>query len=432
MTQFFNMKKEYWREHYADALPAGYRRVEYIESTGEQWIDTGVVASNIPLCIKADFAFTAFSNAGSFIIGAANNSTDATTLGVYSGRFRLWLQGAAAYYGTQDANRHVCVLNASNGTTFDGSSVSGLSSTQVNITCPLSFWLFRRNGMDGDMGKAKLYSAEMLVGTAIRSFVPCVRIFDNKPGMYDLCGSTCPLTNSPFYVNSGTGADFGWKELSQPISAQSYVQDGLVALFDGIENTGFGEHNPSATTWKNLADSEYDFENLYTLDYWTNDSIVVKKRTGSNPGENWMLSNVLTLEVVGKSEATSYFAFSLDGASCHRMFSILPTNNRGFQFSSDAPSMYADWTLKRWSVAATWDSTSASSQSRQFYNGVYAPSNSGTSRWEVARNAAYFGHKDGTYPYVGELCCIRAYSRALTDAEIARNYSIDKARFNLT
>lgn len=35
--------------------------------------------------------------------------------------------------------------------------------------------------------------------------VPCYRKSDNKPGMYDLCNSICPLTNSPFYINAGTG-----------------------------------------------------------------------------------------------------------------------------------------------------------------------------------------------------------------------------------
>lgn len=45
-------------------------------------------------------------------------------------------------------------------------------------------------------------------GIAIQRLVPVVRLADSKAGMYDLCGSICPLTNSPFYINAGTGADF--------------------------------------------------------------------------------------------------------------------------------------------------------------------------------------------------------------------------------
>ncbi len=35
-------------------------------------------------------------------------------------------------------------------------------------------------------------------------------------------------------------------------STADYVQDGLIANWDAIDNAGTGTHNPSATTWKNL------------------------------------------------------------------------------------------------------------------------------------------------------------------------------------
>lgn len=36
------------------------------------------------------------------------------------------------------------------------------------------------------------------------------------------------------------------------ISAKSYVQDGLFSMWDGIENAGWGKHDPNATVWKDL------------------------------------------------------------------------------------------------------------------------------------------------------------------------------------
>ena len=36
------------------------------------------------------------------------------------------------------------------------------------------------------------------------------------------------------------------------IQVDSYVQDGLVAQWDGIDNAGTGTHDPAATTWKEL------------------------------------------------------------------------------------------------------------------------------------------------------------------------------------
>ena len=38
---------------------------------------------------------------------------------------------------------------------------------------------------------------------------------------------------------------------------------------------------------------------------------------------------------------------------------------------------------------------------------------------------------DFAFPAVGDFCTVRIYNRALTAEEIAHNYSIDKARFNL-
>ena len=44
-----------------------------------------------------------------------------------------------------------------------------------------------------------------------------------------------------------------WKSTS--ITAKNYVKSGLIALWDGIENAGWGVHNASATTWKDLVGS---------------------------------------------------------------------------------------------------------------------------------------------------------------------------------
>ena len=37
-----------------------------------------------------------------------------------------------------------------------------------------------------------------------------------------------------------------------PVTARSYVQDGLVAMWDGIENAGWGVHDNNAAVWKDL------------------------------------------------------------------------------------------------------------------------------------------------------------------------------------
>jgi hypothetical protein len=40
--------------------------------------------------------------------------------------------------------------------------------------------------------------------------------------------------------------------LNKELTAKSYIQNNLIAMYDGIENMGFGKHNNNATTWINL------------------------------------------------------------------------------------------------------------------------------------------------------------------------------------
>ena len=45
MTIAGNTQMMHWNQR-RSRLPEGYREVDYLESTGEQWIDTGIVPTN--------------------------------------------------------------------------------------------------------------------------------------------------------------------------------------------------------------------------------------------------------------------------------------------------------------------------------------------------------------------------------------------------
>ena len=42
------------------------------------------------------------------------------------------------------------------------------------------------------------------------------------------------------------------------VDAHSYVQKGLVACYDGIDNAGTGTHDATATTWADLSGNGFD------------------------------------------------------------------------------------------------------------------------------------------------------------------------------
>lgn len=206
----------YWSEH---SLPAEYRRVEYLESTGEQWIDTGVAVSN-HLGIEATIKFNSLSATqvnGGYSTTGGGTTYRADFAGVSNGKFFMGCSGNPVTISIPaDTSKHHFGINTQYGTWRIDDASGSVSPTAYPTSNQHILAFARQNANKG----VSLYCMECLYSLAIeqggdvaRSYVPCVRIADSKAGLYDLCGSTCPLTGTPFYVNAGTGADFAWGEL---------------------------------------------------------------------------------------------------------------------------------------------------------------------------------------------------------------------------
>ena len=228
-------------------------------------------------------------------------------------------------------------------------------------------------------------------------------------------------------VRNGAWAKSGY-------TAKDYVQDGLIAMWDGIENAGFGVHDSGARTWKDLI-GVHDFILPAGISFGE-DCALFTKSVGKEQSWGFYKNEILTIEVCGKHTSTTVgFAFQFsDGVSGERLFAYLSTNNRGFQFMSQGNTMNRPAFGIRWSVAATFFATPTSNyrQKETFYNGQSSPMNTGTTGWGAKRACiGYYSNKD-TYAFVGEICSVRLYSLAITSAQVAANYAIDKARFGLT
>ena len=226
--------------------------------------------------------------------------------------------------------------------------------------------------------------------------------------------------NIPFKVERGGGVP----------TARGYVQDGLVALWDGKENAGWGVHDATATDWVDLTGGGRNWANIVTgSNSWGADHLSVYQNTRRN--QTWTIGTAVnTIEVCGWSEASdSFLLFSLGGTDedSNKLFSILPTNNRGFQFLSRSPSMFkphnADWT-----ASATWGD--AANPDHTYYNGEEMPHTAGSTSWGSMSVAAFT--PNASYSFRGKVRSIRVYDRALTAAEVAANYAVDKARFNIS
>jgi len=178
--------------------------IEYIESTGTQWIDTGFIA-NGGMILDAK----AMPVDGEMYIGSVDDSGIAT-LAAYSRNLISYTGGR--YYpqkmdnyevsytnaGTTPAVIHIDTTRTKFYCTIDGNLVvdttTGVLQNQTT-TVKLSFSDYSQS-----VKKGRYYYVQIKdsTGTLVRDFVPAKRNSDNVVGMYDTVSRT-------FFTNQGTG-----------------------------------------------------------------------------------------------------------------------------------------------------------------------------------------------------------------------------------
>jgi len=190
-------------------LPNGYQEVEYIESTGTQWIDTGVYANSLTTGFEMTFLgknnlTTTDGSFGTIFGGRQSSSSMQFDMSTYngsksSGVFEVGNRTQVALDYTKNVKLTCSYKNA----VFTSCTGTATTLTPANTTSPMSVSLFamhqRGTTLYYECGSLQLYSYKMYEGnTLIRNFVPCYRISDNVIGLYD-------TVNDVFYDNDGTG-----------------------------------------------------------------------------------------------------------------------------------------------------------------------------------------------------------------------------------
>jgi len=179
-------------------LPAEYQEVEYLESTGTQYIDTGYIMKNTTTfeCMAAFMEEKKFWHFGAIYLensqyyrahfGGGNNSD--ITLYDSSGNM------ISIKY---DSNWHIFKFSPENSTLDETNRLTAaLNYPQI------SMYLFKRNS---NFQTAEVEAISRIKYTKIwesdicvMNMIPCYRISDNVAGMYD-------VVNGVFYTNAGTG-----------------------------------------------------------------------------------------------------------------------------------------------------------------------------------------------------------------------------------
>lgn len=194
-TVTIDSAKEYSME-LAFRVPVGYQEVEYIESSGTQWINTGITPNTNTI---SKIKFMNLEETGNVIFGyyANNDNTDYRFFNVHS-----------KYYFDAPGNRRIqggtCQPNIIKELEIGVYYIKDLT-TATNIISGSSFTFTGNSTITLNYGtngysKNRWYYVFIYNGnTLLAELYPCYRITDSVAGMWDRVSET-------FLTNSGSGS----------------------------------------------------------------------------------------------------------------------------------------------------------------------------------------------------------------------------------
>ena len=235
-------------------------------------------------------------------------------------------------------------------------------------------------------------------------------------------------------LGARTGA---WAKSGGVPTARDYVQDGLIAMWDGIENAGWGVHDPNATVWKDLFGgfdltvNRNAFFSQYGLCSYDNSSVTkgIAYRDETIPQDK-----VKTIEICARVDASNkyqpYYAWvlvlndELPLYSTNLCVILRNSPSEGMMRTAISSSPVSrDYLPHHYVVTKDIGFLDGKELSSIEYNNTFINQ----------QCFCLFGRNGSTYyqPGAGMIYRCAIHSRALTADEIAANYAIDKARFNL-
>ncbi len=189
-----------WRK--APDIPSIYTRKNFIESTGTQYIDTGILASfsdNPKWTITAQETTTETSN--KILIGNGNTGAPNFFGALSNGKWGVGTASSGFYANVNHTVKADITYNIDS--THCWGTVNNISYSRTASSTPSGNWtLFTGEASRSTEfnSHAKVWGATLTLNNVlVRDFVPVVRNTDNVAGMYD-------IVNDTFYTNAGTGS----------------------------------------------------------------------------------------------------------------------------------------------------------------------------------------------------------------------------------
>jgi len=196
-----------------------YQQVEYIESTGTQYIDTGYIPNNDNK-IYAVLKIKEQLNSTDYFFGSDYAWNNGLNANISSDTLRLTFGDQVGYWsGYSEDTEHKMVLTSEK--LEVNNTVRNITPTQEYVSeSNLLLFTTNRNGVPfvDYCSSIKLYSFKIYENDVLeRDFMPCYRKSDNAIGMYD-------IVNDKFYENEGTGTFLMGKSILDDYQQVEYIE----------------------------------------------------------------------------------------------------------------------------------------------------------------------------------------------------------------
>lgn len=209
-------------------------------------------------------------------------------------------------------------------------------------------------------------------------------------------------------------------------SSGMYLQGGLIAQWDGIDNVGAGTHNPDAKTWKDLVGTR-DLALVSGKAAFADGNALecLSRSAGYATGPAAACPDYKTIEIVCTQKTGSDIAVVFSAGSGPR---AILSKGASFAGTMDMTKYYG-WSGNPATLAVTYD---GNSPSNYYENATLLTATSTTDSWGYGNlEGLCVGGRvsDEAHPYIGKVYAIRLYDRVLSQSELAMNAAIDAVRF---
>lgn len=242
-----------------NSLPLDYQQVEYLESTGTQYINTNYLPNNLTN-IESQFMYNDLSELTSLFGVREVNGTKKQFLISTTPEKVLWIVNGINNKAIEniivETNQKYTVKITPTAAYWNTEKILDMNSELAAIE-KKPMYLFGRNTSDGFSTplKGKIYYLKIIENDKlVRNFIPCYRKIDKVSGMYD-------TVENIFYENAGTGNFI--------TGADMYVlkhQTILLGQNEKLNKNEFSKENYIFTGWNTKPDG--------TGTYYADESVV--------------------------------------------------------------------------------------------------------------------------------------------------------------